>query len=362
MAKKRTKAQAARRRAALFSEWLHTARKEQRLTAKALAEALDIKRSFLSMIENGRRKPSFDMVLRLADALGMDPRSALQAALREHLAESQRHLVPAAEGSAEATVLDLDEDFAVARSLQRRHAELEVDRVEVHVTVDAEGNVRIVRRLTGCRPNPDVAVLEVSFRDRVGLPPEPAGLGELELLCIESPAGLDYRREKVFLAEQEHRISFPHGWRTSGKRLNGLSVEYANDLEAVFRYDGEAPKGVFNYHLPFVAKSLQLSVTFPEWYEPESVEPWAWFGRARHSVVARNVQSDGVARSIRPWIQANKVQLTVNEPLAGYSYAVVWVPPDRQKVIQAKSLRAAPKLAPRKASRAKLAKAKSKQR
>lgn len=48
-------------------------RQEKGLTQEALALSADMKRSYLSELEHGKRNPSLRAVGRLADALGVEP-------------------------------------------------------------------------------------------------------------------------------------------------------------------------------------------------------------------------------------------------------------------------------------------------
>ncbi len=47
-------------------------RKQRGLTQDALAQAADVKQTYLSEIENGKRNPTLGMLVRLAAALGAD--------------------------------------------------------------------------------------------------------------------------------------------------------------------------------------------------------------------------------------------------------------------------------------------------
>ena len=47
-------------------------RKQRGLTQEALAQAADVKQTYLSEIENGKRNPTLGMMERIAAALGAD--------------------------------------------------------------------------------------------------------------------------------------------------------------------------------------------------------------------------------------------------------------------------------------------------
>lgn len=56
-----------------FGRALRTARLERGLSQEDLAERGDFDRTYPSMIEGGRRSPSFFMIIQLARALRMEP-------------------------------------------------------------------------------------------------------------------------------------------------------------------------------------------------------------------------------------------------------------------------------------------------
>lgn len=56
----------------LFGEQLRKQRKKQNLTAQKLAELLRVSRSYVTLIENGRRLPSKKKIIRIAVALKLE--------------------------------------------------------------------------------------------------------------------------------------------------------------------------------------------------------------------------------------------------------------------------------------------------
>jgi transcriptional regulator with XRE-family HTH domain len=55
----------------LFGEQLRTERKKNNLSALALAEACGVARSYITLIENGKRLPSKKIIPRIAEALNL---------------------------------------------------------------------------------------------------------------------------------------------------------------------------------------------------------------------------------------------------------------------------------------------------
>ncbi len=56
-----------------FGIVLRQYRQEKGLTQEQLSERVDVVRSFICSLENGKKQPSFEMVLKLAVALGVSP-------------------------------------------------------------------------------------------------------------------------------------------------------------------------------------------------------------------------------------------------------------------------------------------------
>lgn len=62
-----------------FGIVLRIYRQEKGLTQEQLGERVDVVRSFICSLENGNRQPSLQMVLKLADALGVEPGDLVNA-------------------------------------------------------------------------------------------------------------------------------------------------------------------------------------------------------------------------------------------------------------------------------------------
>ena len=55
-----------------FGQWLAKTRDVQGKTQEQLAEAADLSRNYISLLENGQRKPSLESARRIGLALGVD--------------------------------------------------------------------------------------------------------------------------------------------------------------------------------------------------------------------------------------------------------------------------------------------------
>lgn len=62
----------------LLGENVREARKRRHMSQEALALDADMKRSYLSELERGKRNPSVRALGRLAEALGIDPSDLLR--------------------------------------------------------------------------------------------------------------------------------------------------------------------------------------------------------------------------------------------------------------------------------------------
>ena len=72
--------------AVAFGTVLRTARDAAGLSQEQLAEAADVDRTYLSLLERGLRQPTLHMLLRLACAVDMEPWLMINAtAIRLHL-------------------------------------------------------------------------------------------------------------------------------------------------------------------------------------------------------------------------------------------------------------------------------------
>lgn len=63
----------------LLGENVREARKRRHMSQEALALEADMKRSYLSELERGKRNPSVRALGRLAEALGIDPCDLLRS-------------------------------------------------------------------------------------------------------------------------------------------------------------------------------------------------------------------------------------------------------------------------------------------
>jgi transcriptional regulator with XRE-family HTH domain len=66
-----------------LATFLRSHRKASGLTQQSLAQKLGVRASHIALLENGRRRPSLGLVVRLANALGVDGRELLQLAYPE---------------------------------------------------------------------------------------------------------------------------------------------------------------------------------------------------------------------------------------------------------------------------------------
>ena len=331
----------------LLSNLLRRRRLETGMKLSQIAQELGCHESYLSMLERGLRRPIDELVVRLARALKIDPSLALLAALRERLPEEMRSLVPDSvrpEGTQDA--------LSIARQVQAAHAEYEVGCVTIAVTVDWDGNRRMIRTFRDCRPNADGRpVGKLSFRERVvGVRPE-ADAPEAKFSILTKPRGLEYEvSSQTVDSWREHRVSFPKGWRRASQKSGdtfSFSLEayqekaYVIDTASfVARSAAEGnrplPQGSINYHLKHFAHRLEVSLDFPRGYEAERWDSQAWFGSEVFDGFTRNLAGKGVSRSFELRSQGDHARLVADDPLAGYTFALVWTPADPKRYLESR--------------------------
>jgi putative transcriptional regulator len=74
-----------------LGELLRTGRTTLGLTQQAVAESVGVRSSYVSLLENGRRKPSLNVAVRIADIIGIERDQFLSIAFPEARALLPRH-------------------------------------------------------------------------------------------------------------------------------------------------------------------------------------------------------------------------------------------------------------------------------
>lgn len=72
-----------------FGIVLRICRLEKGLTQEQLSERVDVVRSFICSLENGKKQPSLNMIFRLAAALGVRPGELVDAAAERENTKSR---------------------------------------------------------------------------------------------------------------------------------------------------------------------------------------------------------------------------------------------------------------------------------
>ena len=330
-----------------FSQLMRIQRMERKLTFAQLSAEVGYHPSYLSLVERGLRQLDEEGVVRVAHALGIDPSTALLSALRERLPDELRALVPSdSRGTDQETI------HRAARQLQAEHFDFEIESLELNASVDWDGNVRIVRVVEGCRPNSTGRpVWEILFRERtVGVDPNPEAAFP-KFAVRQAPADLEYEVDSTTTDSwRQNRLFFPRGWRRSPHPIaDSFSFVFETYQEQALLLDASSIakrivsetlrqpiRGSLNYHVPFFVRRLTVSIEFPRGYQPERWETWAWWGTGNLESVPRNLIDHGPSRSYQSQTEDGRARLVVQEPLAGYSFAVVWTPADRQRYLEAR--------------------------
>jgi transcriptional regulator with XRE-family HTH domain len=329
-----------------FAQLMRGTRTARGLTFAQLAAEVGYHPSYLSLVERGLRLLDEEGVVRLAQVLGLDPAVALLAALRERLPEDLRALVPADLPDASPDGL-----HSAARQLQAEHFDFEIEEIRTESVLDWDGNVRNIRTYEGCRPNAaGRPIWEILFRDRVVGRDSQEESADSKFAVRTAPPNLECELSTTMSGDwRTNRLFFPKGWRRSPHRNEdsfAFTVEsyseqaYVLDPAAAVASDGieriHPFRGWFSYHLPYFASRLKIRFEMPKGYTPEKWEAWCWWGTGLLQSVSRNLAGTSASRSFELRSEGGHAELVVNEPLAGYSYALVWTPADRKKYLESR--------------------------
>jgi len=326
------------------------------MTLDAVAEQVGYRSAYLSMVESGLRQLNEEGVARVAEVIGLDPGEAQLAALRERLPSGMRAIVPYAMPSP-GRQRPTQVEHAIARELQEKHFDFDIEEVRIQVTTDWEGNVRFIRTYERCRPNAaGRPVFEIVFREQVtGTAPEPGapepGAPEPKLQVTANPTDLAYElHTEISPTHHTHRLFFPQGWRRRSQvSRDAFSFTFEGRQQGVYVLDPskvdpqdcreslrQPYRGSFQFYVPHLVRRLRLEFDCPEGYSPERWDAWAWWGREPLRSVGRNLIGEGVSRHHRLTSEGGHAELVVEEPLAGYSFAIVWLPADRFDYLHAR--------------------------
>ena len=329
----------------ILSRLIRTTRLTLGMTATELAARLGYDPSYISLVERGLRRLDEEAIVQVALALNIDPTEALLASLRERLPEALRQYAPtrnqvqAAEGG-----------YSNVRDFQARDFEFEIGRSLIDVTADWDGNVHVLHTLEDCRPNPDGRPLyQVAFRRQVpGIEANQQAVGRFEL--IKAPPQLEYEHEALPADDTIiHRIVFPRGWRRTSRQIDdsftfvietyqpeALVLDAERFLKRAQRKGIVMPfRGSLNTYLRYFIRKLEVVLTFPQGYEPDSLKPWVWWGHGSLEQTTRDLGARPCS-SLEFRSNNNKAHLTVDEPLAGYTFSITWAPLDPQRYIEAR--------------------------
>ena len=332
---------------ALFSEMMRSARAGLGWSLTQLSSEVGFHPSYLSLVERGQRQLDEKGILRVAKALKLDVQAALIAALRERLPEAERQVLPESLAANED-----DARLQAVRRFQRDHFDYEVERLRVQVSVDWDGNVRTVRTFEGCRPNAaGRPVWEIAFRERIVGAEPPADAPQAKFAVRQVPAGLEYHASSGTEGPwRQHRLFFPKGWRRSPEAIaDSFSFVFETHQEKALPLDDatfierSAREGLHNpllraysFFLPYFLNRLEIAFDFPGDYAPERWEKWIWWGKGPLESDTRNLADAKLSRSLELQTRRGHAELLANEPVAGYTYSLVWIPASRQRYLEAR--------------------------
>ena len=329
-----------------FSQLVRKTRKARGLTLAQLAREVGYDASYFSLLERGLRHLDDEAVVRVALCLGLDPGKALLAALRERLPPSLRGYLssPPPGRNAEAV-------YDTARAFQAEDFDFEIGRAVHHVTSDLDGNITLRRRFEDCRPNlVNRPVPALRFRERATGGAEHAAAVPTKFDVLDAPPKLRYETESsrsgMYL---HHRVLFPEGWRRRAHRKGdafsfawtshhpkALSLDLGSFLRRAADDGLETPvKGSLNTYVRYFVRRLEVTLEFPRGYEPEQWKPCVWFGSGPLESGVRDL-GDKPCRRLEFDAEGNRAELSVAEPLAGYTFSITWIPLDTHEYLEAR--------------------------
>jgi transcriptional regulator with XRE-family HTH domain len=171
----------------------------------------------------------------------------------------------------------------------------------------------------------------------------------------EKPPGLamtaDYRDEGG--GRGTFQVNFTDGYQWSADPTK-LSYSFAYRLDKAFamtledaaaRYKNSVQNEPLEWSACFINKPvhrLEMSVTFPEGYAPRYVDRWVWWTETSFLENDNNLAekllaepADGIEIEEG---ERTRVHLRAQNPLLGFSYAIVWRPPSKRQVFTEQQL------------------------
>jgi len=334
-----------------FSQLMKTERKKRGLTLTAIAEEIGVHPSYMSHVENGRRRLDDEAVVRIAVLLDIDPGEALLAIARQHMPPDLGQLVPQ---RGRTRTIDNLQRLTHARELQAQQAEFVIERVRNEGTIDWEGSVRTRLLYDRIVPNAQGrSVWQLHFCERaVGRGTDPKRRAKYPKFAVQrQPHGLRLeRRTSVSDGVHDHQIVFPEGWRRLvGRTDDSLSFTSENYIPEVFALDPQKlfqlptagtlrdpRQAALSFQVLHVMNTLELAVTFPARYRPQDWAAWAWPLATKFTTAPRNIIEEGPCRTFQLEHRRNKAQLTIREPLVGVTFAIVWAVPDQVNYLESR--------------------------
>ncbi len=266
------------------------------------------------MVEAGDRVPSDELVVRLARVLEIDPLAAITRAVRDRLPPELRDLAPLSAGS--------------NREAARLHAlecfDYEIARLEVTLTANAAGDIRILRRYTDLKPRLGRTLRIVRFAERAA----PSHLQVPVLKPISQPDDVFANTHSEASADgawHRHRIEFPRGWERKTKAMaEGMTFDIEVARKGVFSLRGQ---DIGSYNYTNVQPTLSLRIALDIVNGAEAPSEWlpitGWLGGGEFDATRDN-QIDKCCRSYSVERTTNSTTVEIVEPLLHATIAIPW--------------------------------------
>jgi len=361
---------------------LKEARRRRGLRVKDVAARTSarISPSYLSCIENDLRLPSEELLLELAELLGLDQRelyvrlvqTKAPAAIRDDLLP----LTPETDSRYDTvkglSLAELVERAAAteaarteSRALHRQVAQLEaaqgslqtggfmqrwqtdaaryrmlIEKTVVEASISAEGDLTVHRHVIGLRPRSGCSPIVVIQHTTSRLTELPGGSRDDGFKLNESPPDVQVEIERIGLQPKLSlfRLVFPDGLAHAPGKDRRVSYSFRSCLDGAYTMDpadaervaeplrdDRGGRATFIVAIDKPTEGLEVDVRFPRYYIPHEVQAWA--GTQEFYEADDNFIDRGVCRSWELRTEDDyRVGLRVEHPLVGMKYGIAWKP------------------------------------
>jgi len=360
---------------------LKQARQRRGLRVKDVAgrTSARISPSYLSCIENDLRLPSEELLLELADVLGLNRRSLYMELVRAKAPAGIRDVVLEGPGEQDADYAALREqrlEDVVQRAREATDAQREVQRLrrelsqlrrrttveatreghldrwhhdagryrmlvekavfEARLTID--GDMELHRHVIGLTPRPGRKPI-VAIQHIAQILDLPGTTGQESFKLLEQPddVAVEVESEKLGPDRSLFRILFPDGLRHSKGSDRRVSYSCRTALRGAYSMaradarqvadtlrDDRGGRSIFIVYIDKPHEGVEIELRFPRYYVPDGVEAWA--GTQEFFDTDDNF-IDSACESWRlEHREGERTVLAIDRPTVGMKFGIVWRP------------------------------------